>query len=205
MLKEFKAFALKGNMVDMAVGIIIGAAFATVIKSLVDDIIMPVTSAIFRIPDFRNLFVLLSNPSGESYVSIEAAREAGAVALGYGLFINALFAFLILRVVSRHPQHEPWKREQTRRRRLRLLQHRRRRRCCWRRYEICSNHEPRRSPAAETPLRLRTTTPHSGARLAGTNPRSAGLLISARSKNGGGTVQCIPWRRIGHANRSDPS
>lgn len=96
MLKEFKAFALKGNMVDMAVGIIIGAAFATVIKSLVDDVIMPLTSAIFQIPDFKNLFVLLSNPAGESYVSIEAAREAGAVALGYGLFINALLAFLIV-------------------------------------------------------------------------------------------------------------
>lgn len=99
MLKEFKAFALKGNMVDMAVGIIIGAAFATVIRSLVDDIIMPLVSAIFQIPDFSNLFVLLSSPMGESFTSIEAAREAGAVALGYGLFINALLAFLIVAVV----------------------------------------------------------------------------------------------------------
>lgn len=99
MLKEFKAFALKGNMVDMAVGIIIGAAFATVIKSLVDDIIMPLVSAIFQIPDFSNLFILLSSPGGESFTSIEAAREAGAVALGYGLFINALLAFLIVAVV----------------------------------------------------------------------------------------------------------
>lgn len=99
MLKEFKAFALKGNMVDMAVGIIIGAAFATVIRSLVDDIIMPLVSAIFQIPDFSNLFVLLSSPEGESFTSIEAAREAGAVALGYGLFINALLAFLIVAVV----------------------------------------------------------------------------------------------------------
>lgn len=99
MLKEFKAFALKGNMVDMAVGIIIGAAFATVIKSLVDDIIMPLVSAVFKIPDFSNLFVTLSNPTGEAFTSIQAAREAGAVALGYGLFINALLAFLIVAVV----------------------------------------------------------------------------------------------------------
>ncbi len=99
MLNEFKEFALKGNMVDMAVGIIIGAAFATVIKSLVDDIIMPLTAAIFKVPDFSNLFVMLSNPTGETFTSIEAAREAGAVALGYGLFINALLAFLIVALV----------------------------------------------------------------------------------------------------------
>lgn len=99
MLNEFKAFALKGNMVDMAVGIIIGAAFATVIGSLVDDIIMPLVSTIFQLPDFSNLFVLLRNPSEEAFTSIEAAREAGAVALGYGLFINALIAFLIVAAV----------------------------------------------------------------------------------------------------------
>lgn len=96
MLEEFKKFALKGNMIDMAVGIIIGAAFATVISSLVDDIIMPVVSAVFQAPDFSNLFVVLRNPTGEAFTSIEAAREAGAVALGYGLFINAMIAFLIV-------------------------------------------------------------------------------------------------------------
>lgn len=99
MLEEFKQFALKGNMMDMAVGIIIGAAFATVISSLVDDVIMPVVSAIFQAPDFSNLFVVLRNPTNEAFTSIEAAREAGAVALGYGLFINALIAFLIVAVV----------------------------------------------------------------------------------------------------------
>ena len=99
MLKEFKAFAMKGNMVDMAVGIIIGAAFATVVKSLVDDVIMPVISAVFQAPDFSNLFIVLRNPTGEAFTSIEAAREAGAVALGYGLFINALIAFLLVAVV----------------------------------------------------------------------------------------------------------
>ncbi|MEM1126452.1 MAG: large conductance mechanosensitive channel protein MscL [Bacteroidota bacterium] len=99
MLNEFKAFAIKGNMVDMAVGIIIGAAFATVVSSLVNDVLTPVVSAIFQTPDFSNLFVLLRNPTGEDFTSIEVAREAGAVALGYGLFINALVSFLIVSFV----------------------------------------------------------------------------------------------------------
>lgn len=99
MLKEFKEFALKGNMVDMAVGIIIGAAFATVVQSLVNDIVMPVVAALFSVPDFSNLFVTLRNPTGEMFTSIEAAREAGAVVLGYGLFLNALIAFLLVGLV----------------------------------------------------------------------------------------------------------
>jgi large conductance mechanosensitive channel len=99
MLKEFKEFAIKGNMVDMAVGIIIGAAFGTVVKSLVDDILMPIVSGIFGSPDFSNLFIVLRNPTGEAFTSIEAAREAGAAAIGYGLFINALIAFLIVAFV----------------------------------------------------------------------------------------------------------
>jgi large conductance mechanosensitive channel len=99
MLKEFKEFALKGNMVDMAVGIVIGAAFATVIASLVSDILMPVVAAVFQIPDFSNLFLILRNPTGETFVSLEAARESGAAALAYGLFINALIAFLIVGAV----------------------------------------------------------------------------------------------------------
>ncbi len=99
MLKEFREFALKGNMVDMAVGIIIGAAFATVVASLVDDIIMPVIAALFQTPDFSNLFVVLRNPTGAEFTSIEAARDAGAVDLGYGLFFNALIAFLLVAFV----------------------------------------------------------------------------------------------------------
>jgi large conductance mechanosensitive channel len=95
MIQEFKKFALKGNMIDMAVGIIIGAAFATVIKSLVDDVLMP----IIQKPDFSNLFVMLRNPAGETFASVEAARNAGAAVLGYGLFINALIAFLIVAFV----------------------------------------------------------------------------------------------------------
>jgi large conductance mechanosensitive channel len=99
MLKEFKEFAMKGNMVDMAIGIIIGAAFGTVVKSLVSDIMTPVISSIFGTPDFSNLFIMLRNPTGQSFDSIEAARESGAVALGYGLFINAAIAFLLVAAV----------------------------------------------------------------------------------------------------------
>ncbi len=99
MLKDFKEFALKGNMVDMAVGIIIGAAFGTVVKSVVDDILMPVVATVFNAPDFSNLFTVLRNPTGETFTSIAAAREGGAAVLGYGLFINALIAFLIVSFV----------------------------------------------------------------------------------------------------------
>lgn len=99
MLQEFKKFALKGNMVDMAVGIIIGAAFGTVVKSLVDDVVNPLIAALFSAPDFSNLFVVLRNPTDQAFTSIEAARQAGATVLGYGLFLNAVVAFLIVAVV----------------------------------------------------------------------------------------------------------
>jgi large conductance mechanosensitive channel len=99
MLKEFKEFAMKGNMVDMAIGIIIGAAFGTVVKSLVSDIMTPIISSLFGTPDFSNLFIMLRNPTGQSFDSIGAARESGAVALGYGLFINAAIAFLLVAIV----------------------------------------------------------------------------------------------------------
>jgi large conductance mechanosensitive channel len=99
MLKEFKEFAVKGNMLDMAVGIVIGAAFGTVIKSLVSDVVMPIVSAVTGSPDFSNLFMVLKAPEiteGVNMESIEAVREAGGVALGYGLFINALIAFILV-------------------------------------------------------------------------------------------------------------
>jgi large conductance mechanosensitive channel len=102
MLKEFKEFALKGNMLDMAIGIVIGAAFGTVIKSLVDDILMPVISSLTGMPDFSNLFVILQAPATTEDInmeSIEAVREAGGVALGYGLFINAVIAFILVALV----------------------------------------------------------------------------------------------------------
>jgi large conductance mechanosensitive channel len=100
MLKEFKQFAMKGNMVDMAVGIIIGAAFGTVVKSVVGDIIMPLVSSVTGSPDFSNLFILLSEPAaGTNMESLVAVREAGGVALGYGLFLNAAIAFVIVALV----------------------------------------------------------------------------------------------------------
>lgn len=95
MLKEFKEFAVKGNMIDMAVGIIIGGAFGTIVKSLVDDVIMPIISGIFSLPDFSNLFIVLKG-TGEKFTSVEAAREAGASVLAYGQFVNAMLAFLIV-------------------------------------------------------------------------------------------------------------
>lgn len=100
-VKEFKEFAVKGNMVDMAVGIIIGAAFGTLVSSLVDDILMPLISGVFGAPDFSNLFIVLRRPEimeGVDMTSLVAIREAGGVALAYGLFINAVIAFLIVAV-----------------------------------------------------------------------------------------------------------
>ncbi|MGH7413714.1 MAG: large conductance mechanosensitive channel protein MscL [Candidatus Rokuibacteriota bacterium] len=96
MLKEFKEFALKGNMLDLAVGIIIGVAFGTVITSLVNDILMPLISGIIGTPDFSNLFLVLRNPTGAAFTSVTAAREAGAAVLAYGIFLNAIIAFLIV-------------------------------------------------------------------------------------------------------------
>lgn len=96
MLKEFKEFALKGNMIDLAVGVIIGAAFGTVVKSLVDDILMPLISGIFKLPDFSNLFIILRNPTGLEFSSLLAAREAGASVLAIGMFINSFIAFVLV-------------------------------------------------------------------------------------------------------------
>jgi large conductance mechanosensitive channel len=94
MLKEFKEFAVKGNMIDMAVGIVIGAAFGTIVSSLVDDIVMPIVSGIFKLPDFSNLFVKVAGEG--SFTSVEAAREAGASVIAYGSFINNVLSFLVI-------------------------------------------------------------------------------------------------------------
>ena len=93
MLKEFKEFAVKGNVVDMAVGIIIGGAFGTIVKSLVSDVIMPPIGLLLGGVDFSNLFVVLG---GESYESLDAAQQAGAATINYGLFINNVISFLIV-------------------------------------------------------------------------------------------------------------
>lgn len=98
MIKEFKEFAIKWNMIDMAIWIVIWAAFSTIVKSLIDDIIMPIVSWIFKLPDFSNLFFILSNPSWERFASVNAAREAWASVLAYWLFINVTLAFLMVSV-----------------------------------------------------------------------------------------------------------
>ena len=97
MFQEFKDFAMKGNFVDMAVGIVIGAAFGTIIKSLVDDIIMPVVGMLTGGVDFANMFyVIKEGAAGVSYSTVAAAKEAGAVTINYGLFINAMLTFVIV-------------------------------------------------------------------------------------------------------------
>lgn len=96
MLKEFKEFALKGNFVDMAVGIVIGAAFSTIVKSFVDDIIMPIVGVLTGGVDFSNMFAIIKGGEGATFATLEAAKEAGAVTINYGLFINAMVTFVIV-------------------------------------------------------------------------------------------------------------
>ncbi len=96
MLKEFKDFALKGNLIDMAVGIIIGGAFGTIIQSLVKDILMPLVAAIFNTPDFSNVGIILKNPDNAVFANLQEAVDAGLPVLSYGNFISALIAFLII-------------------------------------------------------------------------------------------------------------
>lgn len=93
MFKEFKEFALRGNVVDMAVGIIIGAAFGSIVTSFVNDILMPPVGLLMGGMDFSNLFINLSE--GE-YASLAEAQAAGAATINYGLFINALIDFLLI-------------------------------------------------------------------------------------------------------------
>ncbi len=97
MFKEFKEFAMKGSLVDMATGIIIGAAFGTVVKSLVDDILMPPIGMLMGGVDFSNMFaVIKEGATAAPYASVEAAAEAGAVTVNYGLFINNIISFIVV-------------------------------------------------------------------------------------------------------------
>src|SRR5215470_12746170 len=100
MVEEFKKFILRGNVVDLAVGVVIGAAFAAISKSLVDDVIMPPLGLLLGRVDFTNMFITLKdgNPHGP-YATLEAAKAAGAVTLRYGLFFNSIVVFLITGVV----------------------------------------------------------------------------------------------------------
>jgi len=93
MLKEFKEFAMRGNVLDMAVGIIIGAAFGKIVSSFVADVLMPPIGLLLGKVDFSNLFL---NLGGQSFPSVEAAKAAGAPTLNYGLFLNTVIDFVIV-------------------------------------------------------------------------------------------------------------
>jgi len=97
MLKEFREFAVRGNVVDMAVGIIIGAAFGKIVDSLVKDVIMPPIGLLLGKVDFSNLFVVLREGKQMGpYLTVEAAQKAGAVTFNYGMFINTVITFVIV-------------------------------------------------------------------------------------------------------------
>ena len=97
MLKEFKEFVMRGNVVDLAVGFIVGAAFSTIVKSLVSDVIMPPIGLLLGGVDFNNLFAVLEEGTTVGpYDTLAAAQEAGAVTINYGVFINTVIAFIIV-------------------------------------------------------------------------------------------------------------
>lgn len=99
MFKEFRDFAIKGNMIDLAIGVIIGAAFGAIVSSVVDDIFMPLIGLLIGGIDFSNLFIVLSNPNNIPVASVAAASEAGVATLNIGLFINAVVKFTIIAFV----------------------------------------------------------------------------------------------------------
>lgn len=116
MLREFREFAVKGNVVDMAVGIIIGAAFGKVVDSLVKDLIMPPIGLMLGDVDFANLFVVIKHGAAPGpYLTVDAAQNAGAVTLNYGMLINnvvsfvvvAFAVFLLVKAVNRMRRAEP--------------------------------------------------------------------------------------------------
>ncbi|MGD8188950.1 large conductance mechanosensitive channel protein MscL [Brevibacillus ginsengisoli] len=93
MFKEFKEFAIKGNVIDLAVGVVIGGAFGKIVSSLVNDMIMPLIGLLLGRVDFTNLFITLS---GGSYTTLAEAKKAGAATLNYGVFLNTVLDFLIV-------------------------------------------------------------------------------------------------------------
>jgi large conductance mechanosensitive channel len=93
MWKEFKKFVLRGNVLDLAVAVVLGAAFGKIVSSLVDDVLMPPVGLLLKGRDFSSLFIDLS---GQGYASLAAARSAGAPVIAYGLFLNAIVSFLIV-------------------------------------------------------------------------------------------------------------
>jgi large conductance mechanosensitive channel len=99
MFKEFRDFALKGNMLDLAIGVIIGAAFGAIVSSIVDDLFMPLLGLVTSGIDFSNLFIVLNNPNEVAVPSVAAAKDLGIPTLNYGLFINAVVKFTIVAFV----------------------------------------------------------------------------------------------------------
>lgn len=97
MLKEFKEFALKGNVLDLAIGVVIGAAFGKIVDSLVKDLIMPIVGLLTGGVDFSNMFAVLKQGTTPGpYFSVDAATKAGAVTFNYGVFINTVISFIIV-------------------------------------------------------------------------------------------------------------
>ncbi len=99
MLKEFKEFAMRGNVLDMAVGIIIGAAFGKIVSSFVKDVLMPPIGMLLGNVDFTNLFITLKKNAGETFSTLAEAQDAGAVTINYGAWINTVIDFLIVAFV----------------------------------------------------------------------------------------------------------
>lgn len=93
MFKEFKEFAIKGNVIDLAIGVIIGGAFGKIVSSLVNDVIMPIIGGLIGKVDFTNFFISLD---GNSYSSLQQAKDAGIATLNYGIFLNTVIEFLII-------------------------------------------------------------------------------------------------------------
>ena len=96
MMQEFREFAVKGNVIDLAVGVIIGGAFGKIVDSLVSDVIMPMVSAVFGKIDFSNLFIVLGNVPADTAMTLDALKKAGVPVLAYGNFITIAVNFLIL-------------------------------------------------------------------------------------------------------------
>jgi large conductance mechanosensitive channel len=97
MLKEFKEFAMRGNVLDMAVGIIIGAAFGTIVNSLVQDVIMPPIGLLLGNVDFSNIFIVLKEGKvAGPYASVAAAKSAGAISINFGMFVNTIISFILV-------------------------------------------------------------------------------------------------------------
>ncbi|MGZ3538431.1 MAG: large conductance mechanosensitive channel protein MscL, partial [Thermodesulfobacteriota bacterium] len=100
MFKEFREFAMKGSVIDMAVGIIIGAAFGTIVNSLVQDVIMPPIGLLLGNVDFTNIFALLKEGKvAGPYASVAAAKAAGAVTINFGVFVNTIISFILIAFV----------------------------------------------------------------------------------------------------------